>query len=1654
MGISDFLAAVGDGIEKINRWTSLAPSGLDQKPLLSISGEGIGFNEPFSTKLTKTSPEDKAEGLNLGIEQALTAMRWTYDNGVSQPLSTALLMGKQGRRGDDDPFGFSADYFSSEKWGKAWEAANHISIGQAAVLNKDEAQRAIGSPLLYYKPAEAYLPPGFGNLPEDQQQELLREAGMPAVGNAFIQQERENSTWFKYGTGAIDFGSVVFLDPTMLALGAAGRARASTQIMKRPKTGWSPQDIDAIMAKGTTQKLVDGIWANRDNPQLLNNTTMARRSAMGPRFGAIVSTLNDPQELTLFVRTGMGDVRAMEELAARNHAAGVRMKNDIARTSALDLMRARWSNNPAVMQMIELETQRLTAAKNADAGLIQRYDEVLRQADQLDELNISRWSLERAKERTNAQNEYLTGPARGADRPVVLRPTTGPLQLRGGRAGLPQTPISTGYTSTTLWGAGDFFSGPVTLVRMLKNASPNGYMRIDTLEADAVNELRSHLSRIPGIKEETRGNILNSYLKTTTEAERKSLLEDVGRIGAAKVAEKHGMEPEFGAELYRQHTKFKQGEVDNMQRYSAALRPPEEVAAGQQLHIDEFTDQGGKLVVEPFTATRLMNGHTFQNLDEMDKIFRRHGSALKAIRTSTGSVYDAVKASADYLTYLWKFSTLFRLGYIPRVLGDDLAGQTARLGVASMVLRGYRGAKNTIGNVATFAARPALATREAVAREGVEYANQEMALLVPDIRKWEGRIASEERFRRRDVAMAQQRLNRALARQQNLPASATPAQRGAVDQFVQAKRNEAIRANARANQPVWPARKQQLDIWKDQHDFLTRHRDVAQKAADDYAAKQQMAKQGTKTFDIDGHTFPAAFGGKDGEYYLAQISADDSVGNIFNTNKAILQGNFERSFNHGAKPVSAAQAPKEHLEAWTHAINNQIMQDPLQRMIVSGQIATPEAATHWMTNTAQGMAYRKRLPKMIQTEDIARSQFHEVDQYLPSPELRMKAMEPDGVNPAWLDEAFPLNSGGRPDVHIGQIGQSQLHHANTMDRVIQGWFKFAATMPANTMSRHPLFNQLYEGHLKSIVNTRAKAGVTQHTVEDVEKMATSARALALKDTRKLVFDIAHRSDVASALRFTSPFFSATAESFQRWGRIIADRPAVVGYAGSWYNAPLGAGAMQDMDGNQILPNGKSFDSATGKWRDVPKSERYIVTRVPKWVADSPLGKAFNITEAGGKLSLSQNSMNMVTQGDPWFNPGVGPIVQVPVAEFVKDKPRNAEMARELGILPFGPPTGGPVDRLMQQVAPKTVRDFITAYDTSDQRYQQIKMQIMQRSIFEHETQGKRMLTPQEIADKTKRYWLFSASSAFLQPVATQRKDPYQFFRDQYNNLRRNDPKTADDQFLERYGESYFIFAQEITKSQGVAPTIKALDLAKKWGPLIAKNPEMAALIIGPDGDGPFSREAYAYELNHPLVPGGGEMMRSKITADQAMKENQRRLGWAKFTKKMNSLTAGLHKAGFSSFEDPGAEEFLADKKAWTKVYSEPLYPDGTVNPDYNEEWSKDYLSFDPRKYERMIPALTNLARSDLAKQANRSDLRVLGEYLGGRQALVEQLSQLKAAGEPSTLAAKKNAALRYQWVTFVDSLIESDTRFGDLHSRYLSRDLGVDAEEEAEEVTE
>ena len=1591
-----------------------------------------GKPPPFTIggrKMDNIVARNVGEPIGHGLEKALDGLNWLYSNGVSQPISTFLLAGTHA---ESEGFG---EIFKGSNWSKAWHVAEHVSPGQAFWADHKEVEEIRKDQPVYAEPALSSLPPGWKDMGEDERQAWLKGAGMPIVGNRAVKQMQQDHAWFNFASGATDFAARWWLDPVILGGKGVGAVRAKAVVKPRPKAGWSGEDIDKLMADSTMAKAQDFLWANRENPALINNLDMFKKSALGPRAGGIISTLRSPEEVNLFLRTSLGDAQARVLLQERNAVAASRLEKDTGRLSELDLALPRVvaQANPRAEAMVQAQRAKVEAQINADEALTSRYTAMLDHYRELDAINLTRFSFGRAERRTRSQAAYSAGPALGSN----------------ARRADPAAGV-------TRIGGGDYFGSPMAVVRSFKEAHPNGTIQIDDLHADSVAELRAHVARVPGIGPAIRQDLLNRYLRTTTEGERLDLLDEIGNLGVSQVAKKHGFTKDEADALYQEYRRSVTNGQEELRRYSAGVHP------GEAIHLDEFMGHGGKLTVHPNMVTRLANDHVLIDLKALDTTLARHGSALKALRVSGGNAADWMLGGVDYLNHLWKFGTLFRLGYIPRVLSDDLAGQVARLGTAAMAMRTGYGAKNLATNLAHWKRASMYEAQEAAFRQGVQYADDELALLRPQADLLRTKIETRELIHNDSLRRSRDRLRRAQARFSELPPVSTPLRTWAAHDMLIMKHLAQVRRLENVAQTRLLGQRAKLGEMEEQLSFLNSSRENALRLAEEAKLRHGRGfRQNSQLYKevqvAPGVVLPPAFGGAKGEYYQKMISSDDSLRNLFATNKKMVHGNLMRSFSHSGVSVSYPQNPKLFVESWHQAVNNQIMQDPLAVQAVKG--ASINEMTHWLGRTPAGRAYRKRLGLRWTSNDrIATSVYHDVESYMPDWTIRQAAM--DGkADIGFLSGA--AQKGLRPfEVHSTSLGENLAgsnHHSRALDRVIDGWFKVVASLPADRFSRHPLFNQLYEGHAQTLASQEIKQGM-KISQKDADQIAQAARRLALRDTRRLVFDIAHRSDAGAALRFISPFFSATTEAWQRWSRIIADRPQVVGYAGEFFHAPISMGWMQDSDGNKLQQDGTVIDPVSGKKRFVPKGDRYIMARVPKFVVEGPIGKAFKM-DGSGRWLISQDSMNLVTQGDPFFNPGTGPIVSIPVNEFVKDKPSDAELARHLGVLPFGPTAGSPLfgntplGRAADLSMPATVKNFLTAFDTTDERYQRVKLQIMQKAAYEHATKGKAMPSAREIADMTRNYWLKSAAWSFSQPAATQRPDEYQMYRDQYNNLRRKNPLTADEEFLSRFDESFFIFAQAQSKNRiGAEATKAAVELSKQHEELLAQFPELGALIIGPEGSGPFSPEAYTYQLTHPLTPGGSEMQRTKLSAEEAMKENERRRGWAKFTQLQNALAAELHSAGFESFADSGAEELKAMKGAVGRLLGEPMLPDGSPNPYYNEAWSEDFNTFDPKKYDRMIPGLAAVAFSDQAENANRSDLRALQTYLTGRQALMQELQARGATKDGAkTLRAKSNADLATNWARFVDSLIEQDTRFGDLHSRYLSRDLGIDVEELANE---
>lgn len=543
----------------------------------------------------------------------------------------------------------------------------------------------------------------------------------------------------------------------------------------------------------------------------------------------------------------------------------------------------------------------------------------------------------------------------------------------------------------------------------------------------------------------------------------------------------------------------------------------------------------------------------------------------------------------------------------------------------------------------------------------------------------------------------------------------------------------------------------------------------------------------------------------------------------------------------------------------------------------------------------------------------------------------------------------------------------------------------------------------------------------------LEKSDKAAR----KDISQVVYDPT-RTTATEALRFVSPFLSAHIDGLQRWGGLIAEKPQFLGRAAQTYNAPVAANLVTDRYGRPVGQDGyvdvrDENGQITGR-EFVPITERIMTLRMP--------GDTKNVAGVGevpaGGIPISLTAINTILPGDPWFNPGAGPFVQVAASELAKREPSVGDFLQWATVLPYGPS-----EDWYDPLLPKYMReawDAYTAGEAGSEAYQRAYLSEYQRQMADYANGGEAP-DMDEVAGNARRFMFLEAFVSWASPAQTQQTpltgSPYQFFADQYKAMQEVDPENAQALFLQRYGEDYFAFTASLSQSMGIASTVSADETANRYMDLIERDPDMASLIIGDVYNaGEFSPSVYRRQMNQLI---SGQRVRQPLTAEEAIRENQRDLGWQRYNAAMHQLDAALIRTGFTSYSQRGAESFQKAKRLIVDRLSAE-----------NEPWFEDFGEVQVNRMPMRIDAMRRIVQDEnLLNDPFRSDIRVLSAYIQGRDLLKAELKRRgyqSISFDPGGNPMGENADLGYALRQMQLGFINADTRFGDLFHRYLEND--------------
>lgn len=206
---------------------------------------------------------------------------------------------------------------------------------------------------------------------------------------------------------------------------------------------------------------------------------------------------------------------------------------------------------------------------------------------------------------------------------------------------------------------------------------------------------------------------------------------------------------------------------------------------------------------------------------------------------------------------------------------------------------------------------------------------------------------------------------------------------------------------------------------------------------------------------------------------------------------------------------------------------------------------------------------------------------------------------------------------------------------------------------------------------------------------------------------------------------------------------------------------------------------------------------------------------------------------------------------------------------------------------------------------------------------------------------------------------------------------------------------------------------------------------MAPLVVGDIyNGGPFSSSVYLKQLHDEV---GGERVRRRLTAEEAISEARTQEGWRQYMQANKALNAELIRAGFTSYTQKGAEIFQQAKQ-------------NVVNnlAAQNPGWAKAFGETDRNAVQNRIRFMEKMVSDPrIMEDPLRKDAQVLQQYLVVRNQFKQMLAQrglqqlsFDVAGNPAGEAPDIGYAWRQYQMYFQNSSIQ----FENLFMRYLQHD--------------
>ena len=997
-----------------------------------------------------------------------------------------------------------------------------------------------------------------------------------------------------------------------------------------------------------------------------------------------------------------------------------------------------------------------------------------------------------------------------------------------------------------------------------------------------------------------------------------------------------------------------------------------------------MVDTDGSIIKIPQLESQTADFLPIMDFQLMDNLLKRNSSVLRGI---VGGSKDSFLTVADVMQDAFKAGALLRLGYTQRNAIDSQLRIAASVGALATLRHLGPGIKNAVNNSVAVPARFIDTYRAVDQGMTIKQVQQSSTKVINELNELKSKI-------------------------------------GELEAKVSLKPDN-VELNGELN-TLKLLQEEKIAVYNHYADVLSRK-----------GIKEPKQRIGTGSYKVtttDGEVYDLhdAFGGPLGDMFRKIASSGNSFERLVDSNTDMYMRKLSSKGIGAVRPSDPA-----YFEQWAQTLRQQFGNSAVVNKIIAGE--SIDDIAKWLRNSPEGRDLRKRLAL---TSDDSVEYVNKIngflDQYLPlQTGLRGKLKE---ITAADLRTAFN-DPTDLPIIH-GHVLEEALFNVSQVKgrELINTLFKFLGTLPEDTWARNPLYVYLYRREAKRRVDVMTGLKAERLTTEEQAKLMAQAHKIAQREMKGILFNIERRTNLATAFKYISPFFSAQENAYKTWLKLAAANPAIVNRGYLVWNAPNQAGLVTDQEGNQV-PAGQT----TGNdviWVGLPKG----ITKIPGLQSLNqmgiPKGSLDILFQGGLDILYMKGNPNVFSDIFP-----VGPYVAIPVSEVVKRQPSLEEAFK--WALPFGPSkdaisglTPAWFQRLQTRFAgledPAFARSYQLIWNTEQQRAKR---------------NGQDPVPANKILKMTKQYWMMRTTANLIMPFAPRFDSPYKYYLDKSREYRRLYGLEADAKFLDDYPEFFSFSASLSSNPTNVQSSVQAVNNIKKYdglvGDLVKIEPRLVGLIVNDFTGYEFSQAAYDYLYGKRIAADSPQKFLTSQSPADAQKRNDAEKGWIQYNRIMDAIDNDLQDRGLTSTQQKGAEDLAALKSAVITKLSQKTDADGNpiINPKTGQieqtAWSDDYNDSDGSKTNRVILGLGKILTDKKFIEANKNNptWKSVSAYLDLRKALAQEL----ASREVKSINAKANIDLRFIYDGTVNKLKQDDKLgFAYVYDRFLSQDLVYD----------